>query len=316
MNIWVPKMKIIEPKQEILLPSQMAGLFKFDVYRPDGRRRFSTGWFPNLILDQGLNFIGTTSTWMNACRVGTGSTAPAAGQTNLVSHLAGTTTFQGLSVSGAQGSEPYYGYFQRTWRFSAGTAAGNLTEVGIGSSASDGSNLFSRALILDGSLNPTTLTVLPDEFLDVTYELRAYPPLVDAMSNIVIDSELHDVVARASSVTTSNIWSPSAFVGGKINNSNSAAIAYNGALGAITASPSGSSSSSTSDENLPYSDSSYQRDYTCTWGLNAGNLAGGITAFRTVMGCGAMQYSVSPAIAKDNTKTLSMTFRHTWARRP
>lgn len=316
MNIWVPKMKIIEPKQEILLPSQMAGLFKFDVYRPDGRRRFSTGWFPNLILNQGLNFIGTSSNWMNACRVGTGSTPPEVGQTNLVSHLAGTTTTQGSTVSGAQGSEPYYGYFQKTWRFSAGAAAGNLTEVGIGSSASDGSNLFSRALILDGSLNPTTLTVLSDEFLDVTYELRAYPPLVDVMSNIVIDSELHDVVARASTVTNS-IWSPNGgFIGGKINSPNSAATAYNGALGAITASPSGSESTSTSGTNLEYSDSSYQRDFTCTWGLGSGNLAGGITAFRAVMGCGAMQYSVSPAIAKDSTKTLSMTFRHTWARRP
>jgi len=311
MNIWVPRTKIIEPKKELVLATPIKGFFRMEVYRPDGRKRVDTGFFPNLVLDQGLDFIGTTGNWLAACRVGTGNTAPANGQTNLISHVAGTSTSQATN-SGAQGSEPYYGWFTRTYRFAQGAAAGNLAEVGVGISTANDSNLFSRALILDGSLNPTTLTVLSDEFLDVTYELRAYPPTSDVLGTIAVSSVNYDFTARASNVTSSSEWSPSGFTGGSAGTSS--VVAYSGAIGAITSTP-GGTGASTTPSNAAYSNSTYRRDFTATWGLNEANFGvGGITAFRTRMGCGSMQYGISPGIPKDSTKTLAMTFRHTWAR--
>jgi len=312
MNIWVPRTKIIEPDRELLIPHKLAGRFRMQVYRPDGRLRHDTGFFPNLVLDQGLNFIGTTSSWLGACRVGTGNTAPANGQTNLISHVAGTSTQQ-ASNTGAQASAPYYGWMTKTYRFSQGAAAGNLAEVGIGTGTTNAGNLFSRALILDGSLSPTTLTVLSDEFLDVTYELRCYVPASDALYTIAVSSVNYDITARASQAN-STIWSPTAsgFTGG--GGGTNSVTAYSGSIGAITASP-GGTTSATSPSNIAYSDSTYRRDFTASWDLNSANFGvGGITAFRASMGCGAMQYGLNTGIPKDNTKTLQMSFRHTWAR--
>lgn len=313
MNIWVPRTKIIEPKEALSLVSRVQGFFRLEVYRPDGRKRLDTGFFPNLILDQGLNTIGTTGGWLGACRVGTGNTAPANGQTNLISHVAGTSTTQ-ASNTGAQSSAPYYGWMTKTYRFSPGAAAGNLAEVGIGTSTSNGANLFSRALILDGALSPTTLTVLSDEFLDVTYELRVYAPPSDGAGTIMISSSNYDYVSRASQANSAGVWSPgtTGFSGG--GGGTSSVTAYSGAIGAITSTPAGSQSSQTPSD-IAYSDSTYRRDFTASWGLNDANFGGsGITAFRTAFQCGAMQYGLTPGIAKDATKTLAMTFRHTWGR--
>ena len=53
--------------------------------------------------------------------------------------------------------------------------------------------------------------------------------------------------------------------------------------------------------------------------IDAGNLAGGIKSFAFYMmyyAALAFQIQFTPNIAKDNTKTLSLTFTVTWARRP
>ena len=152
--------------------TQCAGWFKIEATRPDGTRRVLADWFPNLILNGGLDRMGANPDYLSWCQVGSGSTAPVAAQTALVNRIAGTSTQQN-NVSGAQASAPYYGWYRRTYRFAQGVAAGNLSEVGVGWATSG--SLFSRALILDGGGSPTTITVLSDEVLDVTYELRRYP---------------------------------------------------------------------------------------------------------------------------------------------
>jgi hypothetical protein len=321
MNIWVPRAKIIEPRQELLLPIRCAGRYKLTAIRPDGRERPLTGWFSNLVLDQGLNQAGTAASWMAACRVGTGNTAPAVTDTNLVAHLAGTTTVN-ADQTNIEASSPYYVWRIRTFRFAQGAAAGNLAEVGIGTSASNGANLFSRELIRDGVGSPTTITVQGDEFLDVVYEHRLYPAdLVDVNGNVTISAVNYTTVSRTSHAGPggSNNWKvPYALVS---TGSPLIAIAYNGALGAVTAQPSGTSSGATSFSQAAYTNGNFYRDDTWTWGLNAGNVAGGITAIDIPFGSfagqssiGASQMSFSPAIPKDNTKVLAITFRRSLAR--
>src|SRR5690606_10083462 len=96
--------------------------------------------------------------------------------------------------------------------------------------------------------------------------------------------------------------------------------AYDGAIGAITGSPSGSSNNAGSVEVASYSPGSYQRDITWVWGLNNGNFAGGIGAVRTLLQDSSgtsrltFQCGFSPAIAKDASKTLALTFRYSWGR--
>lgn len=312
MNIWVPKRKILEPKSEIILPFQMAGFFKLEAFKLDGRRRLVADWFPNLILDQGLERPATNSDWLNACRVGTGSTAPANSQTNLISHLAGTTNAV-QTTQNATASAPYYGYTRKVFRFAQGAAAGNLTELGIGWSDVDGSNLFSRALILDNLGSPTTKVIQADEFLDVSYELRCYAPSADITGTLTIGSDTYDFTSRAAEAN-STVWCPPFTGGYNAGFGGGSVTAYSGAIGAETGSPAGTPSASASVSNGAYSAGSHQVDYSAVFGLDNGNV-GGIMSVYTRNGVGSMQHEYDPVIDKDNTKILSLPFRHTWARK-
>jgi hypothetical protein len=299
---------------EINTAGRVAGFFKIEAFRQDadgheiaGSRRVAADWFPNLITDAGLEAMGTTSTAALTayCRVGSGTAAPAVTDSALAAHIAASNTTQ-ASAGTAQASPPYYGSLTLTKRFAAGVAAGNLSEVGMASGAITGT-LFSRALILDGLGAPTTITVLADEVLDVTYELRNYPPLEDSAWSATIGGVEYSGVVRASSVTNGT-WVGSSYPAGIWASGAANVIAYNGAIGAITATPAGSSSGRTGT-NAAYAAASRVRNFSATWGLNDGNLAGGITAFRFETAHGYYQASVSPAIPKDATKTLTMTFR-------
>jgi hypothetical protein len=158
----------------VKLKMGLAGRFKLTMTNvTDGSVR-ETEWFDNIVTDSGLNGIGTTN-MVARCYVGTGSTTPADTDTALTSFLAANSS-GGTPVSAASVSSPYYSKNTMVYRFAAGVAAGNISEIGIAPSGTVPQPLFSHALVLDGGGSPTTVTVLSDEILDVTYEIRAYYP--------------------------------------------------------------------------------------------------------------------------------------------
>lgn len=290
----------------------LGGLFKFEAVKADGTRRLLSDWQPNLILNAGLNRMGTGD-FITYCQVGTGNTAPANSDTGLVARVAGTSTLQ-ASSQGTNGGAPYYGYQQRTFRFAQGDAAGNLAEVGIGW-GNTGATLFSRALIKDSGGTPTTIVVQADEFLDVSYELRMYAPAADAVSSpIAISGTDYTFTVRASNVTSTSYWVPANQLVGLNAVGVFPGYAFNGAIAAVTAAPSGVQGASTSFTPQTYSNNSLQRDMIAYWDLNAGNLSGGITAFLFATSIGAFQVGVSPAMTKSATKLLNLTTRVSWAR--
>ena len=97
------------------------------------------------------------------------------------------------------------------------------------------------------------------------------------------------------------------------------AQSFNGDIGAVTAlQPSGTSSIITAT-TLAYSSGSYARASTVSAGLNDSNFSGGIRSILVgtyYSGAGRYQIQFDPAIPKDNTKVLSLTIQHSWARRP
>jgi hypothetical protein len=300
-----------EPKKIVLPGPKVAGWFKMEAVRPDGSKRLLADWFPNLVVDTGLNRIGTGS-YMSACHVGNGNATPNVLDTSLDGFMAGTTTVQASSY-GAQSTVPYYGWKTITYRFGLGTVVGNVAEVGIATSASPAAILFSRALVLDEFGAPTTVTVLADEVLDVTYQLRLYPDLVDRTGSIVVTgSGTHTYVLRAAVVTSSS-WG--AYLGGvaSFTHQNNTFRVYNGAIGAVTSSPAGSGSS-TSMSNAGYSNNSYVRQGTAGYGLNYGNLAGGIKSILFDTTLGYYQAELTPNIDKTAIKTLVMTVQISWGR--
>lgn len=170
---------------------QVGALFKLIVHKGNPEQPSKeTSLFHNLVLDAGLDRLSVGSAINRVC-VGSGNSAPVVTQTALDAFIASTTTTQGSDISGTQvATSPYYYWVRRTYRFGEGIAAGNLSELGIGWS---NTNLFNRALIKDANSNPTTITVLADEFLDVVVELRLYPKmsftnsfnLLDKLGNII-----------------------------------------------------------------------------------------------------------------------------------
>lgn len=300
--------------KHLAIDAELEGFYRMTVTRPDGTQRH-TAWFPNLITTSGLNRIGTGGVGAYAL-VGSGSAAPAFADTTLQALVGWTSTIQ-VSSDGTSPTAPYFGWHRRTYRFAAGVAAGNLSEVGIGWSNNDGSSpVFSRALIRDSEGNPTTITVLGDEVLDVQYELRLYSPTVDVPFTMLVSGMTVDCVARAASVTEAQ-WSPRYLLdyGSQVQYF---IYPYVGPIGTVLQSPSGNNASSEAPSPNPYANNSMKRTYTATWALDVGNLAEGIGAFLLAPyynNLGVFQISVNPKIMKDNTKILTMNFEISWTRK-
>lgn len=304
--------------------ARVSGHYRITAHKLDGSSRVLADWFDNIITDGGLDRLGVTAGSFPphyACSVGTGTATPVVGDSNLQTFVASTITIQTSSET-AQGSPPYYTQYTRTYRFGVGAAAGNISEVGVGWSTG-GNNLFSRALILNGGGSPTTITVLSDEYLDVQYSFRLYPPTVDVTGSITISGTSYNYTIRASRVTNTAQWSAGSFLacGWGVGGTSPGGYAYGGTIGAITAYPNGSYSnpdSNTDSTSLAaYGSNNLYRDMTFTWGLNRGNTAGGIkTIFFQTHSGGSMSYQVefTPVLDKTNVKVLTMVFRTSWAR--
>lgn len=296
---------------------EVSGHYKLEVRKSNGEIR-QTLEFDNLITDIGLDRMGDYADWFAYCQVGSGSTTPSVGDTALVAWIAGSGTLFGAAAQAAQPSAPYYCSTTKTIRFSAGVATGNISEVGMGWAVS-GAALYSRALVLDGVGAPTTITLLADETLDVTYQIRQYMPTVDATGTITLRGTVHDYIGRASSVTSGSYvfgWSMgSQGISAGYQRTSNYYLAYDGAIGAITGTPAGASSASSSVSTIAYSAGSYEREHTMNWGLTAGNFGTGITAINGKMGIGPYQFGFDPAIMKTDVDELSLTFKISWARK-
>lgn len=272
------------------------------------------GPFKNIITNIGLNRLGTDSAGIYFY-VGTGSGTPAATDTSMFTFLAQTSTLQAQSSGTPAGSPDYWSVCSTTKRFAAGVAAGNLTEVGVGWNTSPVNAIFSHALIVDGSGNPTTITILSDEVLDVTYTFRLYPPLTDVTGSITISGTSYAYTLRSAGL-------PQA--GGALALFNSGftsaagMLVYTGTIGAITSTPSGTNVNIGNGVMSAYSNNSLERAATWTAGLAQGNVAGGIksiSSFWSTSQIAGFQCEFTPVIPKDNTKVLTLAFKVAWARR-
>lgn len=329
--IWVPKRK------EIVIASQLpsvgvAGYYKLEVLNPDKTLKYATGWFPNLITNNGLDLLGQEINLMGVVAVGSGNAAPAFSDSTLQTIVAATSNLVS-QTSGVQATAPYYGTGTHQWQFAQGAAAGNLAEVGVGASST---NLLSRALILDGLGNPTTITVLANEFLNVTYSLRMYVPTADVTGSVVLLGVSYNYTIRASRANTNNTnfgWAPRTQISGTFVSPGPSLLGScirvtDGAINAaVTGTPGGTSVQNGSPANTTYVTGAYQKLSSYTWGINDGNLGAGITAMEIQAGNyvaigsggitggrGSYQIGFSAAIPKDNTKQLTLQFAHSWVR--
>ncbi len=312
----------------IEITRRFQGFYRLQVRRPDGSVREETPWFQNLITDNGLDLIGVSPAgtfgikyFCPGCFVGSGNTAPAYTDSTLVTQVASksdgasNSPFNPVTFVDVAGSDPAYFKSVGYWRFSTGAAAGILAEVGVGYGSS---NLFSRALILDGGGSPTTVTVLADEVLDVYYELRSYIDLTVVPFTIDISGTNYDGIVKPYDIdggTPSFSYSVTAGGGrgGATLTSRDAAIP---ATSYVSASGGGGSAIGGS-AIASYVSGNYYLDFRFTWAQGSSNWASGI---RTLISSSDQPFSTivigftPTAVPKMNYQVFSLDVRYSWAR--
>jgi len=164
--------------------------------------------------------------FMSGIVVGSGTTPPVVTDTSLELFVAGTATQQGAVIPNVVNATVYPRYVTRamTKRFNGSALAGApLTEVGVAITTNAGTTpnastpLASRALITDTEGNPTSITVLADEYLDVTYEMTTYAlDGVTGTLSINIDGTVEDFgyEIRPISMNSTTAWPQASFSSG------------------------------------------------------------------------------------------------------
>jgi len=305
----------------IKFKTTVEGCFKIEAVKSDGTERILADWFPNLILNSGLDRIGAASDWINYCQVGTGNSTPSITQTALDNTFASSNSYYS-DLSGNSGASPWYTYTRRVYQFTAGTTSGeDLKEIGIGWGAT-GDTLFNRALILDVLGNPTAVTVLDDETLKVTYLFKRYINEEDTTGSITV-TETYNYTAdtyttynwtgRAAYMGDINYW-PAIFYA-KSAYSTLQVLTYNGSLSSYMYIPSSPSGTATTTEIISaYVPGSYTTTWRYDWSTAQGNAVGGISAMLVKIGGGLYQVGFIPSIPKDTGDIMSITFQCTWGR--
>lgn len=332
LEIIVPG-RFIEPKDPIGMTVGMEGWFTLSAIK-NGRvvckHTFKeqlpaeVGPFHNLLLNQGLNRFATFAgaDVYGYFQVGTGTSTPTVTQLQLDARVGNPFGYSSqISSTISNSGAPYY-YSARIFTgLSSIGAFGtvNLTEVGIGGNGA--ALLFSRALILDSNGNPVSFPISSDEQLQISYELRLYPPLSDANFTVNV-SGTRNVIVRALGVTDTSYWgvvSPSA--GANVTGANAPPGQNNnfwtGGLNPITSSaPQGSSIPSVGGRvvtNSAYSVDSYKRG--CRWSWPSTSANGTIRTHGVGWNFCQFQVQYDPPIVKTSDQTLYLDYEIAWARR-
>ena len=328
---------------EINVKAKLKGHFKLVAINADtGEERFLTE-FDNLIVNQGLDFIGKGSPAAGAnsiiyygCVVGTGTTPPSPTDTSLQTFLAGTFT-DIANTTNYTGASAWQVQCNATYQFATGVAAGTLSEIGICATAAgqtvttvptSSSPLFARALIQVGG-SPGTITILSNEILNVTYTLTLnliQTPLTGTFS-LNTDGTITTVsYSILSALALSPAWAiPNAQPNIAANYTSSSAASCTGypsgsTLGLPNGNPTGTPVSFGGSSTLSvaaYVVGNYFLSFTYTLPIAVVTTSNSFGAM-VLLNSGSserfpLQISFSPAIAKLNTQTMQIVINLGWS---
>lgn len=300
--------------------SQVAARFKLIAHKGDGIPLRQTDWFDNIVLDTGLARMAV-GTWIDRCCVGSGNTTPVVSQTALTSFIASTLTIQAESSTIQTTTAPYYRAYIMTWRFGMGAATGNISEVGLGWG---NANLWNRALVKDISGNPTTITVLSDEYLDVVSEVREYPQqslsgsfnLLDKTGAVISN---HTYIGYPVMRNVIRRFGKLSLASSTANNSYATFVHSNTITSNLTTTDVAGSLDIIGSNNPTYSGNSLQQVFVID--IARANFAhrsffiqhgdGGLMAGQNASG---YKLQISPTITKTASQEMTYTFEMSWGR--
>jgi hypothetical protein len=305
----------------ITLPeTKIQGFVSYEIQDSEGNTLRKVNPKPQFIVDSGLNGLSTTAAadLCGFCRVGTGTAAPNAAQSNLVSQHGSASGGATGAVSANSGAAPWWHSYTRTYTFAANTITGAaLAELGFFSLATGGT-MFSRFLFVDGVGDPAPITMLAGEILIITYEIRTYVPNTDVTGsfNITINGTPtnFDYVIRAARANTF-VWYPT--------NQQVSVASYSAfetsTLGSITTTPSGTASNTTAVNNSAYVNGDFFSTSGCTFSNTQANFTTGIGSLCPCSFFSNERYQISftPKIPKTSLDQLVFGptfFKQSWAR--
>lgn len=268
--------------------------------------------FPNVVTDLGMNKFGNETYDPSYFHVGTSTTTP----TNTDTSLGAFGTSFNQSAAGDDdnsnsGPPDYYAKRLVVKKSAIGGATGNWTEIAVSTQAATG-NILSRALILDSGGNPTTFTVLADEQMQASYELRHYPVFTDDVRAVTISGVSKNTITR---VCNASSWAWRSF--GSYGFHFFQCTPYTGDINASAVSgfPAGTALSGGSVTRATYGSNNFYRDATSTWaaGSATGKHRSYVWSNDWVTALFQVQYDT--AIVKGATQQLVMNQRYSWARR-
>ena len=297
----------------MIIKQKCEGFISLAVGKTIDNPRYKTE-FKNLIVDQGLNNAASTAinTLVTRCKVGSSSDIPTTGDNVLGQQVGDYTSVVTSFYNHSSGNPVWYTYGRYTYTFPAGSVTGDLREIGFFSSSD---NMFSRALLKDGvGGNLTTVTVLADEQLFVTYEVRKYPAENDQIGTFVlaingIDTSFAYTARPAliNTATSSNYWYGSHQLGIDTN-----VVAYESqTLGTVTGTPTGTAVAGSGTIDTYVADS-FKSTLNCVFDPSVANFTNGIGS---MMLCNGFQVSFNPVIPKTSDRRLILPLSTVYSRK-
>ena len=311
----------------------MTGEFRCVVKRADGSTKIDTGYQKNLILNQGLDFFGggKGADMMSYCVIGSGNSQPVYTQNKLdtaIQGVGGTDFSTKYDYDAARDDNLYKTNRVVKYSFN-GLNNVNISELGLASTYSDATTYYlcTRALIKDSQGNPTTITVLSGEILEVYYKLWAVYDTTDKTGTInlldgVGGSTPYNYVLRMAGVGGADMGG-SANYGGVIGlllqagAGNNSPVTYRGELGTSFTVP---------NNSLQYVNGGYTQEYqpisnkrTAVWDFDINTTNGDIRSFLFLTSMGFYQIRFGSVaddspITKTDTQTLTIPIEVSWGR--
>lgn len=303
------------------------GEVKVIVKRADGTVRLDTGFFPNVITNLGLDALGNNHNLFNHCAVGGGNSTPLNTNTKLDNFLA-----VGLEIS----SESKYDYdpvrdteFYKCsktvgYRFT-GLDNKNISEVGLVTDyRPEFHSAVTRTLIKNSAGEPTVITVLSGEILELQYrlwqvfDLKDKDQVVTAMiDGVEVPVNVKIRLAGVGGTYLDSGWRYADIVGQGVMYSSFFRVGT-GEIGGITGQPSGLtylSPGATSWE--AYQPSTYKRKFYVNASIT--DAVHPIRSFLFFTGFGAYQGRFGTVdgdlpIDKTNQDILQLGFEMSWGR--
>lgn len=294
------------------------GEFKVDVKR-GGELVSLAPWQSNLITDAGMNALGTggaTNGWYGLV-VGSGNTTPKFSDTRLAGYIASAST---SAWSGSKSGNVVT--FTSTATFGLGAVVGNVAELGVVLyTPGPNSTTATRALILDGAGQPTTIPVQASDQLIVTYRLIFTVDQSISSQEITDPNTSVQYTIRAKYGTLSTHpghYGLTDFALGVMSGGSAVAL-VGGTFNGPGEAPSGGASGSTSvtGANIPYVPGTFSVVGGARFGTDATTLdRAGVNILRVPASCpsGYIDAEFDPPFRKPATSTATIQWRVSWAR--